>query len=74
MKAVLTAGHVADGMYKYFNEKTGCAFVIMANTGNIADELASRINSILKNERYPPLELPFIISLYKIISEKELIM
>ena len=42
----------------------------MANTGNIADELAPRIKSIIRNEQYPPLELPFIFSLYKIINEK----
>jgi tetratricopeptide (TPR) repeat protein len=42
----------------------------MANTGNIADELATRINSIIKNEPYPPLELPFALTLYKIINEK----
>lgn len=54
----------------YFNDSNGYAFVIMANTGNIADELAQRINSIIKNEPYPPLKLPFVISLYKIINEK----
>lgn len=54
----------------YYNEKNGFAFVVMANTGNIADELATRINSIIKNEPYPPLELPFALTLYKIINEK----
>jgi len=53
-----------------YNENNGYAFVVMANTGNIADELAPRINSIIKNEPYPPLELPFSFSLYKIINEK----
>jgi len=53
-----------------YNEKNGFAFVVMANTGNIADELAPRINSIIKNEQYPPLELPFNRLLYKIINEK----
>lgn len=56
----------------YYNEKNGFAFVVMANTGNIADELAPRINSIIKNEPYPPLEFPFSLSLYKIINEKGL--
>lgn len=54
----------------YYNEKNGYAFVIMANTGNIADEMAPRIKSIIKNEPYPPLELPFNITLYKTINEK----
>lgn len=53
-----------------YNENNGFAFVVMANTGDIADELAPRINSILKNEQYPPLELPFNRILYKIINEK----
>lgn len=52
------------------NEKNGYAFVVMANTGDIADELAPRINSIIKNEPFPPLELPFNRTLYKIINEK----
>ena len=54
----------------YYNEKNGYAFVIMANTGNIADELASRLSSIIKNESYPPLDLPFSMKLYKTIREK----
>lgn len=54
----------------YYNEKNGYAFVVMTNTGNIADEIAPRINSIIKNEPYPPLELPFNITLYKTINEK----
>ncbi|HAP34738.1 MAG TPA: hypothetical protein DCQ28_01900, partial [Bacteroidetes bacterium] len=53
-----------------YNDKNGFAFVVMANAGNIADELAPRINSIIKDEPYPPLELPFRLSLYKIINEK----
>ncbi len=54
----------------YYNEENGLAFVVMANTGDIADELAPRINSILKSEPYPPLDLPFKRFLFKIISEK----
>lgn len=54
----------------YFNEADGYAFVIMANTGNIADELALRIKSIINEEEYPPLELPFNMSFYKIINER----
>lgn len=53
-----------------YNDKNGFAFVVMANTGNIADELAPRINSIIKNEPYPSLEMPFKLSLYKLINEK----
>ncbi len=53
-----------------YNEKNGFAFVVMANTGNISDELAPRINSIIKNEPYPALDLPFNRSLYSIINEK----
>ena len=53
-----------------YNEKNGFAFVVMANTGNISDELAPRINSIIKNDPYPPLDLPFNRSLYKMIKEK----
>jgi CubicO group peptidase (beta-lactamase class C family) len=52
-----------------FNDKNGFAFVIMANAGNIADELAPRLNDILKGESYPPLELPFQMTLYKIIKD-----
>jgi CubicO group peptidase (beta-lactamase class C family) len=54
----------------YYNEKNGYAFVVMTNTGNIADELAPRIKSIIKNEPFPPIELPFNITLYKTINEK----
>ncbi len=54
----------------YYNEKNGFSFVVMANTGSIADEIAHRLSSIIKNESYPPLELPFEMTFYKIISEK----
>jgi len=54
----------------YYNEKNGFSFVVMANTGSIADEIAHRMSSIIKNESYPPLELPFGMTFYKIINEK----
>jgi len=54
----------------YFHEKSGFCFVVLANTGDIADELAPRINSILKGEPIPPVELPFNLLLYKLIQEK----
>lgn len=53
-----------------FNEKTGYSYVIAANFGKIADELAPRIASIINNETYPPLTFPFDMILYKIILEK----
>lgn len=49
----------------YFNNENGYTFVVMANTGNIADELATRIKSIIKNEPYPPLKFPSAITLYQ---------
>ncbi|MBS4027601.1 MAG: serine hydrolase, partial [Ignavibacteriales bacterium] len=52
-----------------YNGGNGYAFVVMTNTGNIADEIALRLNSIIKGKSYPPLELPFKMSLYKIIQE-----
>jgi len=54
----------------YYNEKNGFSFVVMANTGTIADEIAHRLSSIIKNESYPPLELPFGMTFYKIINDK----
>lgn len=54
----------------FFHEKSGFCFVVLANTGDIADELAPRINSILKGEPIPPVELPFNLLLYKLIQEK----
>ena len=54
----------------YYNDKSGYCFVIMANVGDAADELAPRILSILNKEPYPPLELPFRLQLYKVINEK----
>lgn len=54
-----------------YNEKNGYAFVVMANTGKIADQLAPRINSIIKGEPYqPPVELSFNLLFEKIINEK----
>jgi CubicO group peptidase (beta-lactamase class C family) len=53
-----------------FNEQTGYSYVIVANVGKIADELVPRIGSIIANESYPPLLLPFDMSFYKIILEK----
>jgi CubicO group peptidase (beta-lactamase class C family) len=53
-----------------FNEKNGYSYVIAANVGRIADELAPRIGSIIKNEPYPPLTFPFEITFYRIILEK----
>ncbi len=53
-----------------YNEENVVAFVVMANTGGISDALTPRINSIIKNEPYPPLELPFNRFLYKNINEK----
>lgn len=44
--------------------------MVLANTGDIADELAPRINSILKGEPIPPVELPFNLLLYKIVRER----
>jgi CubicO group peptidase (beta-lactamase class C family) len=49
---------------------SGFSLVIMANVGTIADELGSRIRSIMKGETYPPLDLPFEMKLYKIANEK----
>ncbi len=54
----------------YYNLENGYAFIVMANTGNIADDLTLRIESIVKNQSYPPLELPFVTTLYKLINEK----
>mgnify|MGYP001174284226 CR=1 FL=1 len=54
----------------FFHEKSGFCFVVLANTGDIADELAPRISSILKGEPIPPVELPFNLLLYKLIQEK----
>lgn len=54
----------------YYHEKSGFSFAVMANTGEIADELSPRIKAILNGESYPPLELPFQMVLYKIIKEK----
>lgn len=54
----------------FFHEKSGFCFVVLANTGDIADELAPRINSILKGEPIPPVELPFNLLLYKIVRER----
>jgi tetratricopeptide (TPR) repeat protein len=42
----------------------------MANTGKIADEISARTNSIVMNEPFPPLELPFNMYFYKIICDK----
>jgi CubicO group peptidase (beta-lactamase class C family) len=53
-----------------FNEQTGYSYVVAANVGKIADELALRIGSIIANENYPPLLFPFDMILYKIILEK----
>jgi len=54
----------------YYNEKNGYSFVVMANTGNIADEIAQRLSSIIKNEPYPPIEFPFGMKLNAIINDK----
>jgi CubicO group peptidase (beta-lactamase class C family) len=48
----------------------GISFIIMANMGGIADELGSRMQSILNGEKYSPLEMPFDATLYKILKEK----
>jgi CubicO group peptidase (beta-lactamase class C family) len=53
-----------------YDGESGFSFVVMANTGNISDELAPRISSIIKGEDYPPLDIPFERSLYNIINEK----
>ena len=53
-----------------FNEKIGYSYVIMANVGKIADQIAPRIGAIIANESYPPLPLPFEMTLYEIINEK----
>ena len=53
-----------------FNEKTGYSYVVAANVGNIADQLALRIGAIIANENYPPLLFPFDMIIYKLILEK----
>lgn len=64
------AGERKFGIQAFFHEKSGFCFVVLANTGDIADELAPRINSILKGEPIPPVELPFNLLLYKIVRER----
>ena len=53
-----------------FNESNGYVSVIMANMGRIADELTPRIASIIRNESYPPLSLPFEMTFYRLINIK----
>ncbi len=52
-----------------YNQKTGYTIVVMANMGRAADDLAPRLNSITKGEPYPPLDLPFVMTLNKVINE-----
>lgn len=54
----------------YYNQQSGYCFVIMANVGRVADNLAPRIASILNEEPYPVLEPSFIQTLYSLINEK----
>lgn len=54
----------------YYNQQSGYCFVIMANVGGIGDDLAPRIISILNKEPYPPLELPYKQTLFRLINEK----
>ena len=54
----------------YYDEHIGYTFIIMANTGTIADEIAKRLVSIIKKENVAPLDLPFTMTLYNIIREK----
>jgi CubicO group peptidase (beta-lactamase class C family) len=53
-----------------YNDKNEFCFIVLANTKDIAEEIAVRIKSIIKNEAYPPLELPFIMTLYKTINKE----
>ncbi len=50
-----------------FDVESGYSFVVMANTGSIADELTFRINAILKNKRFPPLNYPIKNVLYNLL-------
>lgn len=81
LKNALPSGeHYGRGMFAggtpvwnsviYYNEKNGYAFAIMANTGEIADHLGERLAAIINREPYQLLELPFTMTLYKIIREK----
>jgi len=54
----------------YYNKEDGYAYVILANMGEIADELSRRIVSIIRGDPFPPLESPFITKLYRLITEK----
>lgn len=53
-----------------YSNTSGYSFVIMANMGEIADKLTPRIKSILNNEPFPEIELPFIRILNKVLHEK----
>lgn len=50
-----------------FDVESAYSFVVMANTGSIADELSLRINAILKNKPFPPLNYPFQNVLYNLL-------
>jgi CubicO group peptidase (beta-lactamase class C family) len=49
---------------------SGMSFIIMANMGNIADELGTHIRSIINGESFQPLQLPYEMNLYSILKEK----
>jgi CubicO group peptidase (beta-lactamase class C family) len=81
MNSKLPSGkHYGTGMFAggtplwnsviYFDETHEFSFVVMANTGNIADKIARRLKSILSNEPVTPLELPDNMNLYRLIQEK----
>lgn len=54
-----------------YNKKNGFAIVVMANMGDdIAVELVKRINSIIKEEPFPPLEVAAKLPLAQIINDK----
>ncbi|MBK8848507.1 MAG: hypothetical protein IPO27_18990 [Bacteroidetes bacterium] len=69
-KAMVAGGTPFWNSVIYYNQDNGYAFVIMANTCTIADELAFRIKSIIKNEPCPALQFPFAMTLYKSINEQ----
>jgi CubicO group peptidase (beta-lactamase class C family) len=54
----------------YYNKKDGYTFVILANMGEIADEISRRIVAIIGGDDFPPLDSPFIVKLYSLINEK----
>ena len=54
-----------------YDQKNGFAVVVMANMGDdIAVDLAKRLNSILHDEPYPPLEIAVKLPLSQLIEEK----